>query len=333
MFGNAPPAPGMPSLTPYMAGSAITSIGLQEHYIAGRPRKKLKPMHWEKLDGVEYTLWASRGNTEGMFAELSEKGILEEMERMFFFKESRMLTKARPDGEKKKEFLDSGIVKSIQISLSKYSSIPASQVVTKIVSCDKDMLDNSAIMDFLQRDELCNITDSLSKNLGPYSVDWTEPGADGKKREADPNDLRREDLIYLETAFNLHHYWKSRVRALALTRSLDPDYTDLQRKLHQVVRVSETVRGCKAFQDVLALILQMGNYMNDTAKQVSGFKLGTLNRLVNVKDDKNQRTFMDYVEMTVRKKFPQLQGFIDELHESMSLEKGVWIISLPQILV
>jgi len=324
MFGGAPPPPGMPPPpSPFFLSSGTSSPVLQGLYTGVRPRKKLKPMHWEKLDGVEYTLWAQRGNREDVFEELSKKGILEEMERMFFFKETRLLKKSQNAGEKKKEFLDAGIVKAFQIALSKYASIPPMQVVAKIVNCDKDMLDNSAIMDFLQREELATISDNLMKNLAPYAVDWTEPGADGKKRESDPNDLRREDLIYLETAYNLHHYWKSRVRALALTRSLDPDYTELQSKLHQVVRVSDTVRACKAFQDVLELILQMGNYMNDTTKQVTGFKLGTLSRLVNVKDDKNQRTFMDYVEMTVRKKFPHLEGFIDELHESCSLEKGM----------
>lgn len=66
----------------------------------------------------------------------------------------------------------------------------------------------------------------------------------------------------------------------------------------------------------------MGNFMNDATKQVTGFKLGTLNRLVNVKDDKNQRTFMDYVEMTIRNKFPQWEGFADDFLESLALEKA-----------
>lgn len=323
-MGGPPPPPGMPPATvPYYTPGAPVAGTIGTLYTGVRPRKKLKPMHWEKLDGVEYTLWAGRGNKDDMFAELSQKGILEEMERLFFFKETKLLKKKEGSGEKKKEFLDSGLVKAFQIALSKYAAIPPMQLVSKILNCDKDMLDNSAIMDFLLRDELSVISDNLTKNLTPYAVDWTEPGADGKKRDADPEELRREDLIYLETAFNLHHYWKSRVRALALTRSLDPDYTDIQGKLNQVVRVSDTVRNCKAFQDVLQLILNMGNYMNDTSKQVTGFKLGTLTRLVNVKDDKNQRTFMDYVEMTVRRKFPDLEGFVDELHECLQLEKGM----------
>jgi cytokinesis protein len=324
-YGYSRAQPGIPP-PPQLYFSANGTSGGVPHdlYTGVRPRKKLKPMHWEKLDGVEYTLWANRGDKQEMFEELSKKGILEEMEKLFFFKETKMLKKSKSEGEKKKEFLDSGVVKSFQIALSKYSAIPPMQVATKIISCDKDMLDNSAIMDFLQREELSNITDSMTKNFGPYAVDWTEPGTDGKKREADPNELRREDLIFLETAYNLHHYWKARIRALALTRSLDADYKELQGKLHQVVRVSDTVRACKPFHGVLNVILTMGNFMNDATKQVTGFKLGTLNRLVNVKDDKNQRTFMDYVEMTIRKKFTEWEGFVDDFHESMTLEKGTF---------
>ncbi|RPB00177.1 actin-binding FH2 [Choiromyces venosus 120613-1] len=319
-FGG-PPAPGMPP-PPMVPGAFPPSNGLAGSFYTGiRPKKKLKPMHWEKLDGVEYTLWANRIDKETMFDELSKKGILEEMERLFAFKETRMLKRGKDNEEKKKEFLDSGVVKSLQIALSKYTGLTVEQLVKKIISCDRDILDNTAIMDFLLKDEMCNISDNLSKNLAPYSTDWTETDAEKQKRESDPNELRREDYIYLETAYNLHHYWKSRIRALALTRSLDPDYTELQGKLHQVVKVSDVVRGSKAFHGVLNVILTMGNFMNDASKQATGFKLGTLSRLVNVKDEKNQRSFMDYIEMSIRNKFPEWQTFVDELYETVSLEK------------
>lgn len=308
-----PPAAMMPGFYGAAPGTLFTGA---------RRTKKLKPMHWEKLDGVEYTIWANRFDKDAMFDELSKKGIFEEMERLFAFKEARMLKRGAGSGEKKKEFLDSSIVKAFQIALSKYASIPVDQVVKKILSCDKDLLDNSAIMDFLLKDELCIVSDNLSKNLTPYSIDWTETDAEKQKRESDPTELRREDHIYLETAFNLHHYWKSRIRALVLTRTLDPDYTELQGKLHQIVKVADKVRGSKAFHGVLNVILTMGNFMNEANKQATGFKLGTLSRLVNVKDDKNQRTFMDYIEMSIRNKFPEWQVFADDLYECVALEKG-----------
>ncbi|KAI5849628.1 hypothetical protein DFP73DRAFT_474000 [Morchella snyderi] len=319
--GETPGMPGMPPPPPMHMG-AIYGGAAGALFTGMRPKKKLKPMHWEKLDGVEYTIWASRFDKDAMYDELSKKGILGEMERLFAFKEAKILKKSAGAAEKKKEFLDSSIVKAFQISLSKYANIPVDQLVKKILSCDKDMLDNSAIMDFLLKDELCIISDNLSKNLTPYSIDWTEPDAEKQKREADPNELRREDHIFLETAFNLHHYWKGRIRALALTRSLDPDYTELQGKLHQIVKVADKVRGSKAFHGVLNVILTMGNFMNDTNKQASGFKLGTLSRLVNLKDDKNQRSLMDYIEMSIRTKFPEWECFIDDLHECIALEKA-----------
>lgn len=106
-------------------------------------------------------------------------------------------------------------------------------------------------MDFLQRDELAVISDNLSKNLAPYGIDWTDPDVDKTKRDADPNELRREDQIYLETAYNLHHYWRPRMRALALTTTYETDYLELQTKLGQIVRVADTVRESKTFHGVL----------------------------------------------------------------------------------
>jgi hypothetical protein len=41
--------------------------------------------------------------------------------------------------------------------------------------------------------------------------------------------------------------------------------------------------------NVLGLILDIGNYMNDSNKQANGFKLSSLARLGMVKDDKMSR--------------------------------------------
>ena len=62
--------------------------------------------------------------------------------------------------------------------------------------------------------------------------------------------------------------------------------------------------------------------MNDANKQATGFKLGSLQRLINTKDDQNRRNFLDFVERTVRSKFPEYEAFLDELYECHSLEKA-----------
>lgn len=190
-----------------------------------------------------------------------------------------------------------------------------------IIHCDTLVLDNPVVMDFLQKDDLCNISDNIAKQMAPYSKDWTGPDAKTQNREQDPNDLTRQDQLYLFTAFELHHYWKTRMRALALTRSFEPDYDEINEKIRQVVTVSESLRDSVSLMNVLGLILDIGNYMNDANKQARGFKLSSLARLGMVKDDKNESTLADLVERIVRNQYPEWEGFANDIGAVMTVQK------------
>ena len=190
-----------------------------------------------------------------------------------------------------------------------------------IIHCDKEVLDNNVVMDFLQKDDMCNVPENTAKLMAPYSKDWTGPDANKENRELDPSELTREDQIYLQTAYELHHYWKSRIRALALTRSFEAEYDEVSEKLRQVVSVSESLRESISLMNVLGLILDIGNYMNDSNKQASGFKLSSLARLGMVKDDKNESTFADLVERIVRTQYPEWEGFTDDIAGVVNAQK------------
>lgn len=190
-----------------------------------------------------------------------------------------------------------------------------------IIHCDNDVLDNPVVMDFLQKDDLCNIPENASKQMAPYSKDWTGPDALNVAREQDPTELTRQDQIYLQTAFELHYYWKSRMRALALTRSYEADYDEITEKMRQVVDVSESLRDSVSLMNVLGLILDIGNYMNDANKQARGFKLSSLARLGMVKDDKNQSTLADLVERIVRQQYPEWDSFVEDIQGVMIAQK------------
>ena len=190
-----------------------------------------------------------------------------------------------------------------------------------VIHCDKEVLDNNVVMDFLQKEDMCNIPENTAKLMAPYSKDWTGPDVNKENREQDPSELTREDQIYLQTAFELHHYWKSRMRALALTRTFEPEYDEVSEKLRQVVAVSESLRDSVALMNVLGLILDIGNYMNDSNKQASGFKLSSLARLGMVKDDKNESTFADLVERIVRTQYPEWEGFTEDIGGVITAQK------------
>ncbi|KNG85828.1 cytokinesis protein SepA [Aspergillus nomiae NRRL 13137] len=292
-----------------------------------RPKKKLKALHWEKVDAPQVTVWASHAVTpqakEEKYTELAKKGVLDEVERLFMAKETKIFggNAAAKQRKDKKQLISNELSKNLQIAMAKFSQYPADDVVRMVIHCDADILDNQVVMDFLQRDELCTIPENISKQMAPYSRDWTGPNAASSEREQDPAELTREDQIYLYTAFELNHYWKARMRALALTRSFEPDYEHISAKLQQVVKVSESLRDSVALMNVLGLILDIGNFMNDANKQAQGFKLSSLARLGMVKDDKNETTFADLVERIVRNQYPEWEGFVDDINGVVALQK------------
>ncbi|KAF4964620.1 hypothetical protein FZEAL_10849 [Fusarium zealandicum] len=320
-----PPLPGAMSghfLARQPAFGAPPGIGLP----VVRPKKKLKALHWDKVDAPETSHWAAHTPSaearEEKYQELSKKGILDEVEKLFLAKEIRKIgvgTGSKKDD--KKQIISSDLRKAYEIAFAKFSQHSVEKVVQMIIHCDTDILDNAVVMDFLQKDDLCNIPDNTSKQMAPYSKDWTGPDAKAQGREQDPTELTRQDQLYLYTAFELHHYWKSRNRALALTRSFEQEYDEINEKIRQVVTVSESLRDSVSLMNVLGLILDIGNYMNDANKQARGFKLSSLARLGMVKDDKNESTLADMVERIVRNQYPEWEGFADDINGVMTVQK------------
>jgi cytokinesis protein len=293
---------------------------------APRSKKKLKALHWEKIDSPEITLWAAHTPTselkEEKYQELSKKGILDEIEKLFMAKEIKQIGKSGGKSkDEKKQIISRDLMHTMQISLSKFSTMDAEELVRTIIHCDKEIIDNPNVMDFLQLEHLTTIPDNVSKQMAPYSKDWTGPNALTTERETDPAELTREDQIYLYTAYDLRHYWKARMRALALTRTFESDYDEIAGKLKQVVNVSESLRDSVKLMPVFGLILDIGNYMNDTNKQAVGFKLSSLARLGMVKDSNNESTLMDYVERVVRKQYPQYEDFTDDIAGVLTTKK------------
>ncbi|KAL1906018.1 hypothetical protein Sste5344_008277 [Sporothrix stenoceras] len=329
--GMPPPPPPPPPMPGSMSGHFLSkqptfepvqpTVGLP----VVRPKKKLKAFHWEKVDETVTTHWAahtpSAEEREEKYMELSRKGILDEVEKLFMAKETKLLGQGTSKKDDKKQIISNDLRKAFEIAFAKFSQQSVDKVVQMIIHCDRDVLDNLVVMDFLQKDDLCNIPDNVAKQLAPYSKDWTGPKVSEETREMDPAELTRQDQIYLLTAYELHHYWKSRMRALALTRSFEPEYDEIMDSIRQVMEVSESIRDSVSLMNVLGLILDIGNYMNDANKQARGFKLSSLARLGMVKDDKNESTLADLVERIVRQQYPEWESFATDIVGVVTAQK------------
>ncbi|KAL1795788.1 hypothetical protein ACET3X_006012 [Alternaria dauci] len=322
-----PPPPPMPGAKrPGFMPKAPGFGAAQQFALSGpRPKKKLKALHWDKVDQPTTTVWATRGLTseekEEKYQELARKGVLEEVEKLFLAKEIKAIGKKSGKKDEKKQIISRDLMHNFQISMAKFSSYGVEDIVRMIIHCDTKILDDPVTMEFLQKNDFCDIPDNTAKLMAPYSKDWTGPNASESKREQDPNELTREDQIYLFTAYELHHYWKSRMRALALTRTYESEYDEISNKLLEISRVSESLRDSSSLISVLGLILDIGNFMNDANKQASGFKLSTLSRLGMLKDDRNESTFADVVERIVRNQYSGWEGFTDEIGGVLTAQK------------
>ena len=324
-----PPTPGAPPLPGANKGGYLPHHHYPEapmlHLPTIRPKKKLKALHWDKVDVPQVTVWASHAPThqakEEKYQELSRKGVLDEVEKLFMAKEIKKIGIAAGKKSDKKQIISNDLRQKFLISLAKLSTQEAEDVIRMIIHCDREILDNNVVMDFLQKDDMCSIPENSAKLLAPYSRDWTGPDALKTPREQDPSELTREDQIYLATAFELSHYWKARMRALVLTRAFEPEYDEISKQLREIVNVSESLRDSVALMNILGLILDIGNYMNDSNKQATGFKLSSLGRLAMVKDEKNESTFADLVERIVRNQYPEWEGFIDDIGGVVNAQK------------
>jgi cytokinesis protein len=71
--------------------TAAPTIGLP----VVRPKKKLKALHWDKVDSHQTTHWAAHAPSaeerEEKYMELSKKGILDEVEKLFLAKEIKQI--------------------------------------------------------------------------------------------------------------------------------------------------------------------------------------------------------------------------------------------------
>lgn len=118
---SIPDAPNMPGpSTPYRIQEVDYNppkIGLA----VARPKKKLKALHWEKVDTPQVTVWANHAPTheakEEKYTELANKGILDEVEKLFWSKEVKQLGKGSAAKSDKKQIISRDLMHTFRKSL------------------------------------------------------------------------------------------------------------------------------------------------------------------------------------------------------------------------
>lgn len=326
-----PPPPPVPSGQKKMYRSDVPNYledtpTFRDNY--PQPHKKLKQLHWEKLDATEDSIWSS-GIAEKFAGDLYEKGVLAGLEKAFAAREIKNLATRKKDDLKKISFLSHDFSQQFGINLHMYSQLSVNELVNKILRCDRDFMQTPSVIEFLSKSEIIEVSVNLARNFSPYSTDWDgiKYVEDAKPPEKDPSDLQRADQIYLQLIFNLQAYWGSRMRAIKVITTYDKEYLELVTKLRKVDKAVGVILKSENLSNIFNVILAVGNFMNDAAKRAQGFKLSTLQRLTFIKDTNNSMTFLNYVEKIIRENYPSFNDFLRELEPVMDVTK----ISIDQL--
>lgn len=325
-----PPAPPLMSTGPkkQVVSSPLLpqSPSLFENY--PRPQKKLKQLHWEKVESTDNSIWGAQ-KAEKFADDLYEKGVLSDLEKAFAAREIKNLANRKKEDLQKISFLSHDISQQFGINLHMYANLNVADLVKKILRCERDFMNTPSVIEFLSKQEIMEVSVNLARNYSPYTTDWegVKSIEDAKPTEKDPNELQRADQIYLNLMVNLQSYWASRMRAIRMITSYEKEYNELVVKLHKVDKAVGALQNSENLKNIFNVILAVGNYMNDSSKQAKGFKLSTLQRLTFIKDATNSMTFLNYVEKIVRTNYPEFNNFLEELEPIFDVVK----ISIEQL--
>ncbi|AJR50422.1 ALS_1a_G0026700.mRNA.1.CDS.1 [Saccharomyces cerevisiae] len=319
-----PPAPPLPN--GLLPSSSVSINSTTVNLKATSSEKRLKQIHWDKVEDIKDTLWEDTFQRQETIKELQTDGIFSQIEDTFRMKSpTKIANKKNAESSvasssnngkssnelKKISFLSRDLAQQFGINLHMFSQLSDMEFVIKVLNCDNDIVQNVNILKFFCKEELVNIPKSMLNKYEPYSQ-----GKDGKA----VSDLQRADRIFLELCINLRFYWNVRSKSLLTLSTYERDYYDLIFKLQKIDDAISHLNRSPKFKSLMFIITEIGNHMNK--RIVKGIKLKSLTKLAFVRSSVDQNvSFLHFIEKVIRIKYPDIYGFVDDLKNIEDLGK------------
>uniref|UniRef100_A0A8B9F6Z3 FH2 domain-containing protein n=1 Tax=Amazona collaria TaxID=241587 RepID=A0A8B9F6Z3_9PSIT len=149
------------------------------------------------------------------------------------------------------------------------------------------------------------------------------------ERERKPlEELADEDRFMLH--FSKVERLPQRMAIMAFLGNFADNLQMLTPQLNAIIAASASVKSSQKLKHMLEIILALGNYMNSSKRgAVYGFKLQSLDLLLDTKSTDRKMTLLHFIALTVREKYPELATFWQELH---FVEKAA-AVSLENVLL
>ncbi|OWK16755.1 FMNL3 [Cervus elaphus hippelaphus] len=317
---KCPPAPPLPGAAP----SVVLTVGLS----AIRIKKPIKTKF--RLPVFNWTALKPNQISGTVFSELDDEKILEDLDLDKF--EELFKTKAQgpaldlicsknktaQKAASKVTLLEANRAKNLAITLRK-AGRSAEEICRAIHTFDLQTLP----VDFVECLMRFLPTEAEVKLLRQY------------ERERQPlEELTAEDRFML--LFSKVERLTQRMAGMAFLGNFQDNLQMLTPQLNAIIAASASVKSSQKLKqmlevgEVVDIILALGNYMNSSKRgAVYGFKLQSLDLLLDTKSTDRKMTLLHFIALTVKEKYPDLANFWHELH---FVEKAA-AVSLENVLL
>ncbi|KAJ2557212.1 hypothetical protein EV175_001481 [Coemansia sp. RSA 1933] len=307
--GSVPPPPPPPP--PPLSSAAFLGT-LRRKELVYVPKIKLKAMHWDKLNeqSVEASLWSKLEDRAGLkemhvLDTLHKNGAFETLEKMFAAKQAVDLLALREKRRKEREekdkeeisVLDPKRAYSINIMLGMMKKYSFRDIRYALLRMDTSV-----------------ITENALKQLLTFVPTPEERGLlSAYQGRADRKRLSRPDRFFLET-MKIWRY-EQRLRVTTTWAAWSETFRDLQQDVASVMTAAHAVASSRHFPQILEVILSIGNFMNGSGFRggAFGFKIASLNKLMDTKAEDNKTTLLHFVALTAEENFEDSLEFLEEL--------------------
>ncbi|XP_075407845.1 formin-like protein 3 isoform X5 [Tenrec ecaudatus] len=311
---KCPPAPPLPGAAP----SVVLTVGLS----AIRIKKPIKTKF--RLPVFNWTALKPNQISGTVFSELDDEKILEDLDLDKF--EELFKTKAQgpaldlicsknktaQKAASKVTLLEANRAKNLAITLRK-AGRSAEEICRAIHTFDLQTLP----VDFVECLMRFLPTEAEVKVLRQY------------ERERQPlEELAAEDRFML--LFSKVERLTQRMAGMAFLGNFQDNLQMLTPQLNAIIAASASVKSSQKLKQMLEIILALGNYMNSSKRgAVYGFKLQSLDLLLDTKSTDRKMTLLHFIALTVQERYPELATFWHELH---FVEKAA-AVSLENVLL
>lgn len=272
-------------------------------------KTRMKQLQWDKLSAehASSTIWGRNASNELVLRDIVvQQGIFSEMDEEFKAKEaSKRVISMKRDKNELQTYLNYATRQGIEMVLKRLKSqltggkqCTPEEVAHMLIQCDAQIFDQSVLTELLRY-----YPESETKGrLGEY-----KNATDEQLRLLHPADRL---VVLLMTVPHL----KDKVKGMLYMTRYNDTIDLIRHGLTKIREGSESIMNAPKFAQLLNLILLFGNYLNATGIKggAYGFRISSINKLVDTKAS-DGTTLLHFVERTVSRCFPDLEGFVDEL--------------------